>query len=274
MYKKLIMSILVALICVAAPGSFAVNQIPMGKPTVDGDLSDWVSQNPQCPVVWYDLNQNYWSWSGDVPADVSNAKWAALWDDASNKLYMAVTGTDTAHYFADGGAGWDAKDDIEVYVDAGNREIDNYNSTWDTSQQWVVGPGTTGGHWTWLNASQATTDITAAVTVIGNVITYELEITPYWYYRGGGGTDEPESEVDLTAGETVGLEPLFCSKYSAVEHDDFGMISNIAGNRSLFKMASNFQDHVLSSCDTGIPEPATIALLGIGGLALLRRKRG
>jgi hypothetical protein len=90
-------------------------------------------------------------------------------------------------------------------------------------------------------------------------------------HENGGWTDLPDSQWNLTFGETTHI----AYNYAAYKGGEYGTEAATYGN-FIFGLNSSdggvsiFLDNIKF---TGIPEPATIGLLGLGGLALLRRKR-
>ena len=246
--------------------------IPKGKPNVDGNISEWTAGGVS-GVEWHTMDQYYYGSPGVVPPDVSNGKYAAVWDDTTNLIYMAVQYNDANQYFHTTNTGWNKDDDIEIYVDAGNNNTNPYQGTYQDAQQWVIGPDGLGDGWAQLDAlspSVAHDLDDYAVTVSGTLVTYEVAIKPYSRWDGYGGTS-PSILVDLGVGTEVGLDLIITSVYDAA--GSFGMIADRPGQGSWFKASDLFQDHTLSGVETGIPEPATMMLLGLGGLALIRRKR-
>jgi len=224
-------------------------EIYPGSATVDGDLSDWDG------ALWIAMDQTFYGF----PADLTNAKWAARWDDATNRIYMAIKGTDTFHFFNDTYVQWDAQDFVEVYVDADNSDYTPLQPTnYVYAQQWTIGPdagGTYdvwgGGEWVYIVGSLPAAGYTAAVDVTGDVISYELALPPFelFYYTG----TPANVEVDLEAGLTVGLDVIMGTRYSASGQPyDFGMLcENTISNGGKYNDASTFRDYELKAAGAG-----------------------
>ena len=84
-----------------------VHYIVSGSVTVDGDISDWPGD-----ITWHDLDQMY---SGS-PNDVTNAQFALLWNEGTDKVYAAVTVTDMDHIFETNPWNWNSSDRLEIYM--------------------------------------------------------------------------------------------------------------------------------------------------------------
>lgn len=250
-----------------------------GKAKVDGSLAEWIHLgNPN----WIAINTVYDNWCGNPFDGYANGKYAAVWDDASNRIYVAVTGLDLNHMFTDGYSNWNEHDAVEFYMDAdnGNEAYDGTKS--DYAQQYTLGKNATiGGDWICLGggiALPAGCIDAYEAQVNGAFLDYEIAITPWDYYRGLGGTDEAEGEVNLAVNHILGLSVVngnMHHAYGACPADDFFGMACATGDTAgkKFRDASAFSDHKLVDVDSGVPEPATIVLLGLGGLALIRKRR-
>jgi len=217
--------------------------IPIGTPTIDGVVStgEWDA------VTWIDMDQIYY---GD-PADLSNAKWAAMWSPVTNKIYVAITGDDTTHTFIPEVDQWNSSDGVEVYIDPGNRDNDGYpgppfghTGDWVDAQQWAGAPdGTADGEWVTLGYQDypLPSDLGFEASVSGDTITYELTLTPYDHYE----YTDPDSSTILTlaADDVIGLDVVMNTRHGS-DAGDFGMLcENLDVNK--FSTASHFLDHTL-----------------------------
>lgn len=206
--------------------------------TVDGTLTDWSD------AAWTDISTDIsdqlaveTNSKGVAPAglpyagrkiatDVESAVYAVKWDDATDKLYLAVKVVDTQHNFKP----FDVADPcvydrIDVYVQGANTggEVDALN--YATAQRYTVGADGLGGTWKTLagdpNAG-AVQGITAVTTVSGDEILYEVAITPYDSFAGRtGGAVTPTA---LTNGKVVKFDVTVASRYASTYYD-YGMLA-------------------------------------------------
>ncbi|MFW6145702.1 MAG: dockerin type I domain-containing protein [Planctomycetota bacterium] len=188
---------------------------PEAAVTVDGDLSEWAGD------TWIPLDE------GTAP-DVTSARYAVRWSEADNVIYVAAEVVDTDHQFGAADGAWNARDIIEISIDAGNHDV-YFLSEMGYGQQIIVD-----GAGTWIDAAWENPVGTDLVPVwssgpIGDTLTYEVAIVPYAFYAGWGATDEDELmgsdetvEVDLGDGTTIGLDLVAGCKGV----DSFGQLAN------------------------------------------------
>ena len=255
-----------ALIMVLSMSSIAFGQIPekcmvhADDPiTIDGDLSEWeVGGNwqPQTTVAY------------GAPDDISDAMIAVKWD-ASN-VYLAVMLSDTDLMLGDYDLAWNGQDDIEIYIDGDNTDTEGYNTLegWEHTQQWFLGPrgdvpdGTsanwTGEEWFDLGSFPLPPDgygIEAATNVVGERIMYEARI-PSYNARSTGGVRT------MLEGCVIGFDVVIAGKSAT----GYGWMGDDL-NGSKYMNAGQMDNYTL------VPEPCTMVLLGLGSLALIRRKK-
>jgi hypothetical protein len=233
--------------------------IPAGTATVDADLSDWANAD------WIDLDQQYFGFG----MDVTGAKFAARWDAASDRIYMAVVVPDTDRNFEDDPCSWNTSDRIEVYSQGSGLGGGNYNADQDFAQQYVLGVTDADNNALWAELGNGTAlgsvDLLYAGTVdtVNNEIIYELGIKQYDNYdAAGAGT----VVSDLAAGDTVRLDivagTLFYSMF--LSDYDYGMWSeNMLGGK--FENADAIAEYTLMEVDCGLWGYMSADITGAGG---------
>ena len=211
-------------------------RIPIGRAVVNGviDSAEWSA------AEWLDMNEVY---SGS-PNDLSDAKWAAMWDPNDNLIYVAVTGEDSNHIFTADYVDPNAADALELYIDAGNNELADYNTDMAKAQHIFIGYDGIGGAWSYIldrSADSVLNDY--AVSVDGNTITYEVVLEPYETLD----IDNPGTSpvVGLSVGDILGLDMVMNTKHSG----GFGMVCEDPTPQK-FRYADAFRDHFLVN---GVP---------------------
>ena len=177
--------------------------IVTGQPVIDGVISpgEWDSAD------WIAMNADY---SPPPPDDLSEAKWAAMWSPGANLIYVAVTGTDTSHNFKSSFVAWNEHDDIEIYVDPGNTDTEDFAYYADTmryAQHYFIGPNGSGGAWSYILDRSADSILPPggyAAGVNGDIITYEFALKPYSDLNLSSPGTSPV--LTLGIGQVIGLD--------------------------------------------------------------------
>ncbi|HUV41041.1 MAG TPA: sugar-binding protein, partial [Sedimentisphaerales bacterium] len=243
MFSRVFVTVCVILLFIfTCPAAFAYTgqgqfSIPIGQPAIDGVINpgEWGT------ATWIDMDTVY---SG-TPTDVSQARWAAMWSPATNLVYVVITGTDTDHIFSSDFTVWNAHDDVEIHIDAGNTNTSDpayYSSTvMRYAQHYFIGYNGTGGAWSHISSQSADSAIPGgyAVTVNGDVITYEFALTPYTDLNLANPAGSPVRT--LQPGDVIGLDMVMFTRQTS---GTTGMLCENAVTGK-FKDASTFLDHTL-----------------------------
>ena len=199
--------------------------IPEGSAAVDGDLSEWTGAD------WISMDQVY----APTPADITSAQFAVRWNDATNRIYVAIKVDDTTHVFDDSWGSipddWKKNDRAEVYFSVNGGSFVDYHTR---AQQYVLGHGPT-ADWAVLGgyrqggpppAVPADANFVYIVDTNGNEIQYEIGLTPFEYYDGLAQTGPNTVVLDLAHNETVLFDVVaitnYVSGYGAVAENTNG----------------------------------------------------
>ena len=249
MRKFLVITIVLAM----SSGAFA--QLPMqyGGATVDGSLADWAGAS-------WDAYDSVWT-QGPSQAmnDFGSGEFAVSW--TSSGLYVAARVTDNDHIFSASGYGsWNGVDFIEIYVDPCNEDVGTviYNGL-TGGAQYTMGRDNTPGDWSELNGPPLYEAMPGVyvTTISGADLIYEAFI-PGMFQQG------PRS--DYKFGQEVGFESTMITKFGSAYATQWQ--GRHAGNGAPGPFGSGGW-----TTYTLVPEPFTMSLLGIGGLALMRRRK-
>ena len=226
--------------CEQAPDAGASFNMPHGTVVVDGDLGEWTD------VEWVLLDQVY---DGD-PNDIIEAKFAARWNDAANKLYVAAVVDDSEHNFTNDFDVWDASDRLEIYFSLNGGSYQTYQ---DNAQQYIIGHGDT-TDWAAMGGDPPPQSVPGAfdyaASVSGSLIKYEAEIEPFEYYGGLDPQPDPDIVADLQANDpnnVILFDVVVGSKHSS----GFGNLSENMDSGKFWDTNSFQQYTLVSSLNCG-----------------------
>ena len=214
--------------------------ITAGAVTVDAVLSEWDD------AVWVQLDEIY---EESNPADVSQAQFAAKWDDATNKIYVAAKVNDSDHVFQDAWGDWNESDRLEIYFSVSGGEYQYYQ---ENAQQYVIWHGPTtdsavlGGERTGgpLAGDPPTVpvdmDFDFEIAVDGTEILYEAALTPFDYYDGLIGAPPNSVVIDLANDTTILFDVVADTRHAG----GFGQLAeNLNGGK--YSLTSAFAQYTL-----------------------------
>ena len=172
------------------------------------------------------------------PNDVTNAQFALLWNEGTDKVYAAVTVTDMDHIFETSPWNWNSSDRLEIYMQGdpnGNGEWEwaTGDAYYDKAQQYVIGPPETGtSPWSFFGNGEyipsgslpGSANFERALSFDGDTITYEVGVQAFIWFGGVSGATT--TQAALSAGYEVGFDVIADTRYNnATYGNDFGMLS-------------------------------------------------
>jgi hypothetical protein len=223
--------ILLMLVCggVAVGGPLSTYDITAGTATVDGDASDWTNVTWQVNTLVYGYFDNtLHGWSPGTNVGVGNedityatTKFAARWSPndpvagTPGRIYAIAVVDDSYHQFQDTFTEWCASDRVEWFVHGPNNTGASYHADLIDAQQYVMSPKLSDTTDNWLIAGYNKGEpnalglaVDSAVSISGNLVTYEISFPVYDAWYGLGGTPGTETVADLLPGEVVGFDIL------------------------------------------------------------------
>ena len=259
MRNLLVLTMVLAMSSIAL-GQFEMNwEIPQGTATVDGDLSDWAGAQ-------WDLLAGQPLLFGPAADPWANADWfngyySARW--VPGGLYVAIKVEEgDLQLSVSGYPGLWGSDYARILVDPANENLGEirYNGL-AGGAIWSIGKDQTSADWLAVYEGNTAAPglgelyATSVTNVSGgwNMLHYEA------FIPANNG-----SAIAYSSGDVIGLDVGMVTQYGP-SADEWAYIYGAGwpeGHVSYY-----WTDYTL------VPEPFTMSLLGIGGLALLRRKK-
>lgn len=261
--KKVLALVMVLGICSVAMGQLPPPKLmpeDLGRTTVDGNLGDWAAGDTPWLVLGAGNPDGGLTWGAST--DQSNAKYAVRWD--AGGIYFALQVDDSAQVFNPAQPNWNNPDHIELFTDFTNGNFAGYayggtsGAFSDAQQTMLEQADGLGGVWfgSGFPFVAPVAPVVGVSTIVGNTYNYEAYISSI---------DGTLAAFPLAIGMTVGADAAAVS-WNGTTYS-FLQANNVGGK---FANAVAFQDWILVP---GIPEPITMVMLGLGGVALIRRKK-
>lgn len=200
---------------------------------VNGDLSEW-SDAVWADIPYYTAHQVAASKTSNPcgrneATDMPSAMYAVKWNEADNKLYVAVKVVDTQHNFkAYSVEDANVYDRIDLHVQGTNAGGAIVSANYNAGQIYTIGRDSSGSTWVTLGHTDVNPDaiqgVSAATSLNGDEIIYEVAVIPYDVFEGRiSGTVTP---TDLINNKVVKLDVICASRYSMADVCSYGLLGD------------------------------------------------
>lgn len=204
-----------------------------------------------------------WGFQVVIPADVTNSATNGP-HAADSGIFAATSGASGAH--ASTGTDWSTP--------AGNGSTDSYNSNeWAVGDYWQFCTSTVGYsgitvQWDQVSSNTGPRDFELQYNVNGGTYstfgsTYVVRANNSPSWSSGSGTGLDTFSADLSSISALDNQGQICIRLV-----NTSTVSATGGT-----VATNGTNRVDNVIINGVPEPTTLALLGLGAIGLIRRRR-